>query len=173
MLKRKNESYFQQNAKRERLDKSGIIYQKKKGVVKAWFEVALLVAKSMKVLAIGESLVMPTAKILVKNVIGVESAAKLKTAFLTNNTAKNRIEKTPIDIADQVILSVKDSKFGFSMQLDESTDITSNAQLLVYTRYTTQNYDAKTELLMSKKLSSTTKEEMFLRIFTIFSNRMK
>ena len=43
------------------------------------------------------------------------------------------------------------------MQLDESTDITNNAQLLVYTRYITQNYDAETELLMSKELSSTTK----------------
>ena len=111
----------------------------------------------MKALAIGESLVMPAVKILVKNVIGVEAAAKLKTVSLSNDTDKNRIEETPIDIADQVISSVKDSKYEFSMQLDESMDITNNAQLLVYTRYTTQNYDAETELLMSKELSSTTK----------------
>ena len=104
--------------------------------MKASFEVALLVAKSMKALAIGESLVMPAAKILVKNVIGLEAPAKLKTVSLSNNTVKNQIEEMPIDIADQVILSVKDSKFGFSMQLDESMDITNNAQLLVYTRYT-------------------------------------
>ena len=166
MLKRKNESYFQrhgENAKRQRLDKSGVIYQKKV-VVKASFEVALLVAKSMKALAIGESLVMPATKILVKNVIRVEAASELETVSLSNNTVKNRMEEMPIDIADQVISSVKDTKFGFSMQLDESTDITNNAQLLVYTRYTTQNYDPKTELLMSKKLSSTRKEK------DVFSN---
>ena len=63
--KEQDESYFQrlgENAKRQRLDKSGVIYQKKKGVVKASCEVALLVVKSTKALAIGESLVMPAAK---------------------------------------------------------------------------------------------------------------
>ena len=78
----------------------------------------------MKALAIGESLVMPAAKILVKNAIGVEAASKLETVSLSNNTVKNRIEMS-IDIADQVISVVKGSKFGFSMQLDESTDITN------------------------------------------------
>ena len=113
-----DESYFQrlgENAKRQRLDKSDVIYQKKKGVVKASHEVALLVAKSMKALAIGESLIMPGAKILVKNVIGVEAAAKLKTVSLSSNTVKNRTEEMPIDVADQVTSSVKDSKYGFSM----------------------------------------------------------
>ena len=124
--KEQDESYFQrlgENAKKQRLDKSGVIYQKKKGVVKASYEVA----KSMKVLAICESLVMPAVKILVKNVIGVEAAAKLKTVSLSNNTVKNRIDEMPIDIVDQVISRAKDSKYGFSMQLDESTDITNNA----------------------------------------------
>ena len=49
--KEQDESYFQRlgkNAKRQRLDKSGVIYQKKKGVVKASYKVALLVAKSME-----------------------------------------------------------------------------------------------------------------------------
>ena len=75
---------------------------------------------------------------MVKNVIGVEAAAKLEIASLSNNTVKNRIEEMSIDITDQVILGVKDSKFGFSMQLDESTDIpvTNNARLLTYVRYT-------------------------------------
>ena len=63
-----------------------MIYQKKKGVVKTSYEVALLVAKSMKTLTIGESLVMPAAKILVEKVIGVEAAAKLKIVSLSNNT---------------------------------------------------------------------------------------
>ena len=76
----------------------------------------------------------------------------------------------PFDIADQVISGVKDSKFGCSMQLDESTDITNNAQLLVYVRYTTQNYDVKTELLMSKQLSSTTKGK---DVFEVLDNFFK
>ena len=61
-----------------------------------------------------------------------------------------------VNIAKQVISKVKDSKYGFSIQLDKSTDITNNAQLLVYIRYTQDN-SVKTELLMSKELSGTTK----------------
>ena len=168
--KEQDESYFQrlgENAKRQHLDKTGVIYQKKKGIVKASYEVALLIAKSMKAHTIGESLVMPAAKILV-NVIGVEAAAKLETASLSNNTVKNRIDEMSIDIADQVISAVKDSKFGFFMQLDKSTDITNNAQLLVYVRCTTQDNDVKTELLVSKELSWTTKGKDVFEVFGQF-----
>ena len=70
-----------------------------KGVVKASYEVALVVAKSVKAHTISESLLMPAAKILVKNVIRVEAAAKLETVSVCNNTVKNRIEMS-IDIAD-------------------------------------------------------------------------
>ena len=57
--KEQDESNFQQlgeNAKRQRLNKAGVIYQKKKGVVKASYEIALLVAKSMKAHTIDEFL---------------------------------------------------------------------------------------------------------------------
>ena len=57
--KKQDESNFQQlgeNAKRQRLNKGVVIYQKKKGVVKSSNEIALLVAKSMKAHTIGEFL---------------------------------------------------------------------------------------------------------------------
>ena len=55
-----------------------------------------------------------------------------------------------------MISGVKDSKYGISIQLDESTDVTKNAQLLVNVRYTQENA-VRTEVLNSKKLSGTTK----------------
>ena len=67
---------------------------------------------------------MPAAKIMVKNIIVVEAAAKLETVSLSNNMVKNQIKEMPIDIVDQVISSVKDPEYEFAMQLDESTDIT-------------------------------------------------
>ena len=124
----------------------------------------------MKAHTISESLVMLAAKILVKNVIEVEAAAKLETVSLSNNAVKNEIEEMSIDITDQVIPVVKDSKFGFLMQLHESTDITNNAQLLVYVRYTTRDNDVKTELLMSKELSSTIKRK---DVFEVLDNFFK
>ena len=92
---------------------------------------------------------MPVAKILVKHEIGEEAAAKLESVSFSNNTVKNRKEEMLVDIADQVISGVKDSKFGFSIQLDKSTDMTKNAQLFAYVRYSQNNF-VKTELLISK-----------------------
>ena len=157
--KDQNESYFQllsENAKQQHLNKTGTIHQRKKGVVKASYKVTLLIAKNMKAHTIGESLIMPAAKMLAKHLIGVEVTAKLESVFLSNNMVKNQIEEMSVNIADQVILGVKDSKYGFSIKLDKSTDITNNAQSLVYICYTQEN-SVKTELLMSKELSSTVK----------------
>ena len=61
----------------------------------------------MKAHTIGESLVMPAVKVMVKNVIRMEAAAKLETVSLANHTVNNRIEEMSIDIADQVISGVK------------------------------------------------------------------
>ena len=67
-----------------------------------------------------------------------------------------------------MISEVKDSKYGFSIQLDESTDVTNNAQSLVYVRYTQDNA-VKTELLMSKELSGTTKgKDIFEALDNLF-----
>ncbi|XP_077965569.1 zinc finger BED domain-containing protein 5-like, partial [Styela clava] len=147
--KDRNESFFQrlgEQVKRQRFDNTGTIYQRKKCAVEASYEVALLIAKNQKAHTIGERLIMPAAKMLVKNVLGEEAAAKLVSVPLSNNTVKNRIEEMSVDIAEQVISGVKDSEYGFSIQLDESTDVTNNAQLLVYVRYT-QEKAVKTELL--------------------------
>ena len=57
--KEQDKSDFQrlgENANRHRLNKAGVIYQKKEGVVKASYEIAVLVAKSMKAHTIGEFL---------------------------------------------------------------------------------------------------------------------
>ena len=88
----------------------------------------------MKAHTIAESLITPAAKILVRQVIGEEAAAKLDIVPLSNNTVKNRIEDMSVNIAVQVIAGVKASKFGFSIQLDESTDVTECCQLLMYVR---------------------------------------
>ena len=118
---------------------------------------------------IGESLIMPAAKMLVKHGIGEEADAKLESISISNDTVKNRIEEMSVDISDQVISEVKDSRYGFPIQLDESTDVTNNAQLLVYVRYTQDNA-VKTELLMSKELSGTTKGK---NIFEALDNFFK
>ena len=43
------------------------------------------------------------------------------------------------DIAEQILAEIKESKFGFAIQLDELTDITNYCQLLVFVRYAQTN----------------------------------
>ncbi|XP_068242269.1 zinc finger BED domain-containing protein 5-like [Palaemon carinicauda] len=170
--KDRDQSYFQrlsENVKRQRMDKTGQIYQEGAGIVKASYEVALLVAKNMKAHTIAESLIMPAAKILVSHVIGEEAVAKLESVSVSNNTVQRRIEEMSVDIADQVVEGVKSSKYGFAIQLDESTDVTNCSQLLVYVRFTQSNA-AKTELLLSQDLSSTTTGK---DIFNVLDNFFK
>ena len=100
--------------------------------MKVSYEVFLLVAQNKKALVIAESLILSAAKMLVRNLIGEESVAKLDSVSLSNDTVKRRIEEMSVDITDQVIAGVRDSKFGFALQFDESTDVTNCCHLLVY-----------------------------------------
>ena len=67
-----------------------------------------------------------------------------------------------VNIAAPVI-SKKTSKFGFWTEVDKSTDVTSNGQLLVHGCYTQDN-SVKTELLMNKELSGTTKGKSIFKV---------
>ena len=76
---------------------------------------------------------------------------------------RRRIEEMSDDIADQIPAEIKESKIGFAIQLDESTDITDHCQLLVYVRYAQANM-MKTELLLNHEVSTTTKGKEILDI---------
>ena len=103
--------------------------------------------------SIAESLILPGAKILVKIVFGEQAIAKLNAVSLSDNTMKRRIDEMSDDIADQILAELNESKFGFAIQLDESTNITNYCQLLVYVRFAQMNV-MKTELLLNHEVST-------------------
>ena len=107
-IQKKDQSYFErlgEIAKRQHLDKTGQFHQKKVGVAKASYEVSLLVAQNMKAHTIAESLVLPAAKTLIRNLIGDETVAKVDSASLSNDTVKRHIQEMSGHIAEQVIES--------------------------------------------------------------------
>ena len=158
------------NVKRS-MDKTGQMQQKSADVVATSFEIAVLMAEQKQPHTIAESLIVPGAKILVKRVFGKQAVAKLNAVFLSDNTMKRRIEEMSDDIADQILAETKESKFGFAIQSDESTDITNHRQLLVYVRYVQANI-MKTELLLSHKASTTTKGKDIFDILDSFLRKM-
>jgi len=85
------------------------------GILKASYEVSLLVAQNMKAHTIAESLVLTAAKLLVRDLIGEKDVAKLDSVSLSNDTAKRRIREMSVDIADPGTEEIKASKFGFAI----------------------------------------------------------
>lgn len=72
-----------------------------------------------------------------------------------------------LDILDTIIKEIKASPF-FALQLDESTDVESCAQLVVYVRYI-KDETMKEEYLYSESLSITTRgEDVFQSVKKIF-----
>ena len=136
-------NYFKrlgENAKNQRHDKTGKQYHQPVGIVTASYEIAIPVAKSKKPHTTVEELIMPAAKVLVKYVIGDEAVSKLNSVSVSNNnTIQRRITEMFVDIKERVITEVQGSKYGFVIQLDESTDVSNCAPLLIYVRYVTND----------------------------------
>ena len=99
----------------------------------ASYEVAHLVAKSLKPHTIAESLLLPAAIAMASAMHGEKIANALKTIPLSNDTMSRRIYDIAQDMKCQLLERVKNSRF--SLQLDESTDMVGVAHLMVCIRY--------------------------------------
>uniref|UniRef100_UPI00358FFEDB protein FAM200C-like n=1 Tax=Myxine glutinosa TaxID=7769 RepID=UPI00358FFEDB len=138
-----------------------------KPILEASYEVALLIAKDKKAHTIGETLVKPCAVVMANLVCGPEEAKKLKSVPLCNNTIKRRIEDMSKDIVAQVTQELRESRCRFSLQLDESTDVASCSQLLVFARYLA-GFAVKKEFLFCSPLKTTTKSVDIMNIMNHF-----
>ena len=91
-------------------------------------------------------------------VLGEKYEKSLREIPLSNNTVKRRIALISEDIEDQVITEIKDkSAFGLiAIQLDESVDVSSVSQLMVFVRYAVGT-SIKEKLLFCSALDTTSK----------------
>ncbi|MGH0176926.1 UNVERIFIED_CONTAM: hypothetical protein FKN15_073970 [Acipenser sinensis] len=100
--------------------------------------------------------------------IDKKAADALKTVPLSNNTVCRRIDDMGVDIVDQVVEKLKHSG-SFALQLDESTDVNGEAQLIAFVRYRDIS-EINEHILFCKKLTgSTTGEDVFHIIDSFFS----
>ncbi|KAK3874626.1 hypothetical protein Pcinc_020446 [Petrolisthes cinctipes] len=96
---------------------------------------------------------------LVRTTIGKEFAKKIEHVPLSNDTVKKGIQSMSCDIKAQVIAAIKESG-QFSFQVDESTDLSDDAQLMTYVRYLGPE-DMEEEFLFCPPLQTTTTERIF------------
>jgi hypothetical protein len=101
---------------------------------------------------------------------GSDYLIKLQPLSLSNDTIRQRIQDMAYDILSQVVDEIKSCSNGmFSIQLDESTDVTRLAQLLVCVRYV-YNDDIKTEFLLCANLWKLRQlQQIFLKLCHTFS----
>ena len=158
-LKEKDIAYFERkehNLKSMRIDSGGQYAQQSESALRASYEISLHIARNKKKAdTIGEDLIKPCLIDATRFVLGEEQAKIMKQSSLSNDTVKRRIAEISSDILEQVTADLKSSP-SFAIQLDESTDVTSYSQLLVYARYM-KGQSIKEECLFSEPLATTTR----------------
>lgn len=129
-------------------------------LLKASYLASYRIAKEGKPHTIGETLLLPAAKDMVQAVLGEKAAKEIQKVPLSNNTVKRRIDDMSSNIEETLILQLQECTY-FALQIDESTDVTNMAQLLVFVRFD-YHEDIREEFLFCKPLeSNTTAENIF------------
>ena len=93
-------------------------------------EPSYLIAKSTKPFLFGENIVFPATVKMSQIVHGKKYGDDIRKIPLSNDTVAKRIAEIIDDQIEQLIIRLKKSP-KFAIQLDETTDVSKNAQLLL------------------------------------------
>ena len=105
---------------------------------------------------------------MVRLMCGDDVAKKLDIVPLSNDTVQRRIASMSLNVKEQLVSSIKQGG-EYSLQIDESTDVSDDVQLLVYVRYLGEN-TLEEEFLFCRALETTTRGE---DIFALVDSFMK
>ncbi len=137
-----------------------------KQCLEASYVVAKRIGKLGKPHTIAKTLILPAAQDMCRIMIGDSAAAKLGAVPLSNDTVARRIEDMSNDIREQTDRVRKKSPY-YALQLDESTDIAGQAQLLTYVRYL-RDKAIEEDVLFCRPLQSHTTGEAIFNVLDIF-----
>jgi hypothetical protein len=159
-LKHKPLEYFQRKlsdlsaSKGQTMSFSGV---NMKAIETMSYKVSLRIAKAGRPHTIGESLLQPAAEDMASSVLG-EKVAKQRESIPLSNVSR-RISDMASNIKKQLMENVKVSKY-YSVQLDESTDVSNMAHLLTFIRSEDEE-SVKEELFCEPLLARTTSNDFF------------
>jgi hypothetical protein len=125
--------------------------------VEASYTVSLRISEAGKPHTTGESLLPPAAKDMASSVLGEKVAQQLESIPLSNDTVSRRISDMASNVKEQLIEKLKANKY-YSIQLDESTDVSNKAHLLTFIRLEDED-SVKEELLFFEPLLGRTSND--------------
>ena len=86
--------------------------------------------------SIGTNLILSSAQVMCREILGEETVIKIGSISLSNNTVSRRIEDMASNVKDSSLIC---DAGPFAMQINESTDVGNLAQLMVYVWFMFQN----------------------------------
>jgi zinc finger BED domain-containing protein 5/7/8/9 len=167
----KDEAFFQrheQNMKRQRLDSKTTkgVYSQRDAAM-ASLKVAWHVARAKKPHSIAEELIKPAAMDLRTIMCGTDQSKKLESVPLSDDTISRRINDLSSNVKMQTLNCMKASTI-FAIQLDETTDVSNSAQLMVYVRYIGESDIEEDFLMLKNLLTTTTGGDIFEKVNSFF-----
>ncbi|XP_042229512.1 zinc finger BED domain-containing protein 5-like [Homarus americanus] len=136
------------------------------------YKTAFLIAQQKRPLTEGEAIINPTLRNFCEVFEGEPFAKKITEAVddatLSNNTMTRRFQCLAADLKEQILEDFRNSP-RIALAVDESTDITSQPQLLTFGRFLKESSVAE-ELLACISLETTTRgEDIFSAIDKFFA----
>ncbi|XP_075234145.1 protein FAM200B-like [Lycorma delicatula] len=156
------ESYLSSKLKQGKNFKKQLCVSEKAQV--ASYEIAELIAVKLKPHNLAEEIILPVCRKIVKTMIGGSADIEISKIPLSNDTIHRRIKDLSENIEQNTAKTLANS--NFAIQIDETTDITGNSQLIAFVRFIHEN-DIINQFLCCRELSdfTTALEERIVHYF--------
>ena len=144
----------------------------KKPLLLATYKVAHRITKVKKPHTISKTLVKPCALKMTEIVCCSDQRRKLECIPMSNNAVNLRIHDISENILKQAMEKLASSPFPFSLQLDESTNVSYCSQLVSYVRYL-NGHKIKEEFLYCESLLDSAKaSDVFKMVNKFLSSKI-
>ena len=168
-LKNKSVDYFKRLLESQKKQSTAFLNKVSVGekALEASYLVAEIIAQKRKSHTVGENLILPACKIIVGKMLGQNAVQEIENVPLSDSTISRRIDDMAHDIEE--VLCDKLENSIFSIQVDESTDITNKCHVIAFVRFVNEG-KIQENFLCCKELSETSKG---IDVFNILSSYLE
>ncbi|GFS80929.1 SCAN domain-containing protein 3 [Trichonephila clavipes] len=136
----------------------------------ASLEIAELIAVNLKPHNLAEEIILPACRKIVKTMIGGSADIDICKIPLSNDTIHRRIKDMSENIEQNTAKTLVNS--NFALHVDETTDITSNAQLIAFVRFIHEN-DIINQFLCCRELPDFTTGKHIFQVISSYLEEIK